>query len=54
MQWAENVARMRIGAYQIVGKREEKGHLEDVCISVTLILIWIFKQWDGEEWNGWV
>jgi hypothetical protein len=42
------------GAYQIVEKPSEKDHLEDVGIGVTLILIWIFKQWDGETWTGWV
>jgi len=35
MQWAENVAFMGRGAYQIVGKPSEKGHLEDVSIGVT-------------------
>jgi hypothetical protein len=40
------------GAYQIVGKPSEKDHLENFGILVTLILIWIFKQWDGVAWTG--
>ena len=54
MRWAENLARIGRGANQIVGKPSEKDHLENVGICVTLILIWIFKQWDGEEWTGWI
>jgi hypothetical protein len=42
------------GAYQIVGKPSEKYHLENVGIGLTLILIRIFKQLDGEKWTGWV
>jgi hypothetical protein len=38
---------MGIGAYQIVGKPSEKDNLEDVGLDLTLILIWIIKQWDG-------
>jgi hypothetical protein len=32
----------------------DEEHLEDVGIGVTLILIWIFKPWDGETWTGWI
>jgi hypothetical protein len=31
-----------------MGKPSENDHLEDVGIVVILILIWIFKPWDGE------
>jgi hypothetical protein len=54
MQWAENLARMGRSAYQIVEKPSEKYHLEEVGIGVTLILIWIFKQWDGAACTGWI
>jgi len=37
-----------------MGKLSEKDHLEDAGKGVTLILIWIFKQWDGEAWTGWI
>jgi hypothetical protein len=37
-----------------LGKPEGKRHLEDEGISGTLILIWIFRQWDGEAWTGWI
>jgi hypothetical protein len=32
----------------------EEDRLEDVGIGVTLILIWIFKPWDGESWTRWI
>jgi hypothetical protein len=38
----------------LTGKPSEKDHLEDVGMGVTLILIWIFKKWDGEAWTAWI
>jgi hypothetical protein len=35
----------------LMGKPSEKDHLENVGIGLTLILIRVFKQWDGESWT---
>jgi hypothetical protein len=53
MWWAEHVTRMREKCQKfLMGKPNEEDHLEDYGIGVTLILIWIFKSWDGETWTG--
>ena len=30
----------------------ERDNLENISIDGRIILRWIFKQWDGETWNG--
>jgi hypothetical protein len=46
---------MRRGAYQILLENlKEKDYFEDTGIGVTMILQWIFNQWDGEAWTGWI
>ena len=32
--------------------RHDKDHLEVLGVYGRIILKWIFKQWDGEEWTG--
>jgi hypothetical protein len=34
----------------LVGKPERKNHLKDPDVDVRIILIWIFRKWDG--WQG--
>jgi len=37
----------------LVGKPRERDHLEDTVIGGRLILLWIFKKWDGGgAWSG--
>ena len=36
----------------LVGKPEEKNHLEDPCINGRIILSWIFRKWNVEVWTG--
>jgi hypothetical protein len=42
----------RKGAYRVlVGRPEERDHLEDLGADGRMILIWIFKTWEGEmDW----
>ena len=50
MRWAGNVERMgeRGGVYWVlVGKTEERDHLEDPGVDGRIILRWTFKKWDG-------
>jgi len=43
----------KVGTYRIlVGRPEEKGHLEDIDPDDRIILKWIFKNWDGNAWTG--
>ena len=54
MRWAGHVARMgeRRGVYRVlVGKREERDHLEDTGIDGRIILRWIFRKWDVQAWT---
>jgi hypothetical protein len=30
----------------------EKDHSKDTGVDEKIIIIWIFKKWDGEAWNG--
>ena len=52
MRWAGRVARVeeRRGVYRVlVGKPEEKNHLEDPGIDGRVIFRWIFRKW-GVDW----
>jgi hypothetical protein len=41
------------GAYRIlVGRPEERNHLEDPRINGRIILKLIFRKWDGGTWTG--
>ena len=55
MRWARHVARMaeRTGEYRVlVGKPEEKRHLEELGVDGSLVQNWIFEKWDEVmDWN---
>jgi len=54
MRWAGHVACMgeRRGAYRVLmGILKERGHLEDLGIDGTVMLILVFSKWDG-VWTG--
>jgi hypothetical protein len=41
------------GMYRaLVGKLEERDHLEDPVLGGRIILRWIFRQWDLGAWTG--
>jgi len=44
--------RERRGAYRVLmGNLKERGHLEDLGVDGRVILILIFRKWDG-VWTG--
>jgi len=44
---------MRKDVYWILlGKPEEKNHLEDPAVDRRIILRWIFRKWDVGAWTG--
>jgi len=54
-RWAGHVARMgeRRDAYRVlVGKPEERDHLEDPGVDGRIILRRIFRKWDAGVWTG--
>jgi hypothetical protein len=41
------------GTYRIlVGRPEERNHLEDRGVDGRIIIKWLFKEWDGGAWTG--
>jgi len=36
----------------LVGKPEERDHLEDPGVDGRIILRWIFRKWDVRTWTG--
>jgi len=34
------------------GNLRKRDHLEDPRVDWRIILIWIFKKWDGVAWTG--
>ena len=50
---AYSTVRERKGVYRVlVGKSEGKNHLEDPDVDGRIILMWIFRKWEGVE-TGW-
>jgi len=54
MRWAGNVLRTGgRGVYRVlVGKSEERNHLEDPGVDGRIILRWIFRKWNVGLWTG--
>jgi len=55
MRWAGHVTPMgkRRGLYRVlVGKPEEKDHLEEPGVDERIILRWISREWDVGAWTG--
>jgi hypothetical protein len=45
----------RTGVYRaLVGKTEEKNHLEFPCIDGRIILRWVSRNCDVGAWTGWI
>jgi len=36
----------------LVGKPDERAHLEDPGVDGKIILRWIFRKWDVRVWTG--
>ena len=57
MRWAGHVARMGEGrgVYTVlVGRSEERNHLEDPGVDGRIILRWIFRKWNVGAWTGFI
>jgi len=55
MGWAGHIAGMgeRRDVYRVlVGKHEERYHLEDLGADGRIIIRWIFRKWDVGVWTG--
>jgi len=54
MIWTGHVARMgrRVVYRVLVGKPEERDHMEDPGVDGRIILRWIFRKWDVGTWTG--
>jgi hypothetical protein len=35
-----------------LGDLRERDHLEDIDVDVSVVIEWIFRNWDGEAWTG--
>jgi len=36
------------------GRTKGRGSLEDLGVDGRIILKWIFQQWDGQAWTGFI
>jgi hypothetical protein len=51
MRWAKD----RRGAYNVLmGKHEERDHLEDLGTDGMIILKWVLNKWDWRTWTGFI
>ena len=44
----------RVAYRVLVGKPEERDHLEDPGVDERIILRWIFRKWDVGAGTGWI
>jgi len=51
MRWAGHIECME-NTWFLWRSLRERDNLENISIDGRIILRWIFKQWDGETWNG--
>jgi hypothetical protein len=55
MRWARHVSRMWEGrsAYRALrGNLKEIDHVECPGVDDSIVLRWIFRNWNGEAWTG--